>query len=76
MEHRRRKLSLNFAKKALKHSKFKTWFKPTPATENDIHKRIKFKSVKSNKMKLKKSPLDYLTKLLNENNSGVRSKIH
>ena len=61
---RRRKICLKFAKKAQKHSKFSKWFRPNPK----LQKRLlqpKFCPVVYKKERFKKSPLSYLTGLLN-----------
>ena len=66
LESRRRKLSLKFAIKASKHSKFKAWFKPSEYNINTRQEKSKFCDVKSNHVRFEKSALSYLTKLLNE----------
>ena len=42
---RRRKLCLKFAKKSLKHSKFKTWFKPTALKTKTRQEQLRFQEV-------------------------------
>jgi len=66
LESRRRKLSLKFAIKASKHSKFKAWFKPNVNNVNTRLEKPKFCDVKSNHVRYEKSAISYLTKLLNE----------
>ena len=70
LEFRREKLSLTFAKKALKSEKFKNWFEIDETIEPNIKTRNykpkpKLKQVQCRKSKYKKSPLPYLTELLN-----------
>ena len=62
---RRRKICLTFAKKSQKHSKFNKWFKPCPSVATR-RKRPKFYEIYSKKVRFDKSPLSYLTKLLNQ----------
>ena len=59
-----KKLCLNFAKKALMHVKFNDWF----IKNDDMANKTKFLEVVSRQKKLQKSPIPYLTRLLNENN--------
>ena len=61
---RRKKLCLNFAKKALMHGKFNDWF----IKNKDMANKTKFLEVVSRQKRLQKSPIPYLTRLLNENN--------
>ena len=71
LEKRREILSLNFGKKALKSTKFKNWFceeenrEPYVKTRNNRQKQ-KLKPVTWRKVLYKKSPLPYLTEILNE----------
>ena len=62
---RRERLCLNFAKKAVKHVKFRDWFKQSNSTG-----RVKYCDTVARKKQLWKSPILYLTRLLNKNNSG------
>ena len=71
---RRIKLSLNFAKKCLKHKKFNKWFMPTEESRNNIVERTQFKEVRGKHKKILKTPIPYLTKLLNTNNQGKMIK--
>ena len=66
LEARRKKLSLKFALKASKHSKFKSWFKPNHCKVNTRYEKTMFCEVKANHSRFEKSALSYLTKLLNE----------
>ena len=63
---RRKKLVLNFAKKALKHEKFKSWFKPTDNI--NIFNRTKYVPTISRTENLRESPIPNLTRILNQNN--------
>ena len=65
LETRRVKLSMNFALKAEKHSKFKNWFKPTPSGHITRLEKPKYCSVRANHSRFKKSPISYLTRILN-----------
>ena len=63
---RREKLCLNFAKKAVKHPKFRHWFKQINP-EQPLN-RAKYAESVSRQKRLLKSPIPYFTKLLNKNN--------
>ena len=65
LELRRQKLSLKFAIKASKHSKFKAWFKPNDQNVNTRQEKTKFCDVKASHSRFDKSAISYLTKLLN-----------
>ena len=67
---RREKLSLQFAKKASKHPKFKHWFKVTNPEQPT--ERAHYAPTISRNKKLLKTPIPYFTKLLNINN-GYKS---
>ena len=62
---RRRKLCLKFAKKSLKNSKFKTWFKPTTQKTKTRQEQLRFQEVQCRTDRYKESPISYLTSLLN-----------
>ena len=69
---RRKKLCENFGKRAMKHPKFKSWFRdfipknPKMTTRGSDKKHDpKFIPVPSRTNRFKKSPLPYLTELLN-----------
>ena len=66
LEHRRNSLALKFAIKAEKHNKFKAWFKPTTKSVNTRAKRFKYCDVKANHSRFVKSPLSFLTRILNK----------
>ena len=62
---RRERLCLKFAKKALQHDKFRNWF----MKENgNVGSNKSFAETKSRLSRLQKSPIPYLTRLLNSNN--------
>ena len=63
---RRQALSLNFAKKALKHKKFKQWFKVLQVGGS----KAKFAEPKARLQRLAKAPIPFLTSLLNKNNGA------
>ena len=60
---RREKLCLNFAKKALRHEKFKSWFKKKSGPG-----RAQYCEAISRRKQLAKSPVPYFTRILNSNN--------
>ena len=67
LSERRRCLCLKFASKALKHEKFSNWFCPTEDIGIDTRStKPEFKPVSSRTKRFEKSPLHYLTRLLNE----------
>ena len=65
LDNRRSKLCLKFAKKSSKNKKHKHWFKVKSATKNTRQRKTKFCEVVANHIRYKKSPLGYLTNLLN-----------
>jgi hypothetical protein len=64
---RRRKLCLKFAKKSAKSEKFSKWFKPRTTRTPLRTQRPKYHEVISRLRRYEKSPLSYLTSLLNDN---------
>ena len=55
-----------FSKKAIKHKKHQKWFK----TEYySINKKATIKEIESNKTQLRKGPIPYMVKVLNEYNN-------
>ena len=66
LQSRRDKLSLNFARKSEKHYKFQSWFKPAVCSQDTRQVKFKYCDVKANHSRFSKSPISYLTKLLNE----------
>ena len=66
LEARTSKLCLKFAKKAEKNPKHKKWFKPSHKSTNTRQKLPKYCPVFANKGRYEKSPISYLTNLLNK----------
>jgi hypothetical protein len=62
---RRRKLCLKFARKSLKSTKFKNWFKPNTRYTTTRQDQTEFCEVYSRLERFDKSPISYLTNLLN-----------
>ena len=60
---RRKQICLSFAEKAQKHEKFRNWFKLREEPNQSTFIEVPFRTIR-----YKKSPLPYLTKLLNEKN--------
>ena len=65
LDSRRDKLCRKFAKKAEKNPKHKKWFKPSHKPANTRQKVPKYCPVVANKGRYEKSPISYLTNLLN-----------
>ena len=65
LEQRRNVLALKFAKKSEKHQKFQSWFIRAKKPVNTRTKTPKYCEVKANHTRFQKSPLSYLTKILN-----------
>ena len=65
LETRREELCLNFARKSEKHHKFHKWFKTRQKSKTRLEKD-KYIPVYSNYMRFDRSPISYLTKLLNK----------
>ena len=63
---RREMLCLKFAKKAERHTKFEKWFKPTVNTRNTRLIKPKYCSALTRHSRFRKSPLPFLTEVLNE----------
>ena len=72
LSERRVTLCTNFAKKALKHEKYKTWFYPASARSSTKPEtrfpepQLKFKNVQCRTSRYEDSPIPYLTRLLYE----------
>ena len=66
LEYRRNKICLNFAKKAENHEKFQKWFKESKVRQESRLKKFKYCEVNSKHSRLDKSPIPFLTRLLNE----------
>ena len=65
LSNRRSKICIKFALKAEKHNKFKTWFKLNRKTFHTRSIPMKYCPVISRTKRFEKSPLSYLTNLLN-----------
>ena len=65
LETRRVKLTLKFGLKSAKHSKFRKWFKVSNKMYNTRHDGPKYCPVRAFHSRFEKSPLSFLTKLLN-----------
>ena len=79
LELRRQNICLTFGKKALKSDKFKQWFSINEDSEPVIKTRNfkpkpTLKKVKCRKKKYRKSPIPYLTDLLNDDFERQKSK--
>ena len=68
LENRRAKLCLNFARRAENHTKHMQWFKLRPKTTTRQN-NYKYWSVNARTDRLKRSPIPYLTNLLNRHYS-------
>ena len=69
LEARRNQLCLKFGKKAEKHIKHKHWFKLNDQTVNTRQEKYKYCDVKARLNRFKKSPISFLTNMLNEHYS-------
>ena len=65
LESRREKLCVKFASRAAKHPKHSSWFKPNNIDVNTRQTKTKYCSVIANKDRYARSPISYLTILLN-----------
>jgi hypothetical protein len=71
LEARRTKLCLNFAVKATKHPKHKDWFVPNcPPGPKTRSEKVQFKPPICRLSRFKKSPIPYLTNLLNNRSTS------
>ena len=66
LEARRHKLSLKFARKAAVHPKHRNWFRLNTNTVNTRQEKSLYCPVYSNHDRFDRSPLAYLTNLLND----------
>ena len=66
LETRRKRISLKFAMKAVKHPKFKSWFKLIEPDKTGV--RAHYETNRGRQKRILKSPIPYLTKLLNKHN--------
>ena len=69
LESRRDKLCIKFAQKAEKHKKHKYWFKTSKKANDTRQKQTKYCNGVANKDRYKKSPVSFLTSLLNKHYS-------
>ena len=65
LEDRRRKLCSKFAKKAVKHENFQNWFKVDKTRSRKRQEQPRYCHVRARLGRYKKSPLSYLTDILN-----------
>ena len=65
LDQRRNTLALKFALKSEKHDKFKAWFKPASKSVITRSKPLKYCEIKANHSRFFKSPLGFLTRMLN-----------
>ena len=65
LEARRNKLSLKFGLKAEKHPKFRNWFKPIEVKHKTRLEKPKYCIVRANHTRFAKSPISFLTRMLN-----------
>ena len=63
---RRDELCLKFVKKAEKHQKHRNWFKQNSNAVNTRQTKTKYTEVYAKHSRFKKSPLSFLTNMLNE----------
>ena len=70
LSERRKKLCLSFGSKAQKHAKFSKWFKVNSKQSNTRQKQPKFCQVIRRTDRFDKSPLSYLTNILNQKYSN------
>ena len=69
LQTRRKHLALKFALKAENHPKFRTWFKPNPKFGKTRTLQPKYYPIRSSNWRLERSPIGYLTTLLNNHYS-------
>ena len=67
LESRRQKLCLKFAKKCVNHPKHTNWFKECTGKPNTRQEQTKYWPVYTDHDRYYRSPISYLTRLLNEN---------
>ena len=66
LDDRRTRLCLNFALKAEKHPRFSSWFSPSLKVRDTRGRYNKYSKPRSNHARFDKSPINYLTDLLNQ----------
>ena len=69
LETRRNKLCLKFGKKCEKSDKFNNWFKLNTQSVNTRQEKTKYVKVRSRLSRLEKSPISFLTNMLNNHYS-------
>ena len=74
LETRRNQLCLKFGKKAEKHEKFRNWFKLNDMPVNTRQDKMKYCEVRARLGRFKKSPISFLTNMLNEHYSNPKNK--
>ena len=68
LDDRRQIQTFKFAKKAQRHEKFKNWFEVNQTGVNTRSEKLLFKPVNGHKKKIQKSPIGFMTKMLNKFN--------
>ena len=74
LESRRTQLCLNFALKAARNPKFYSWFAPNQTEVNTRSEKLPFKKINCRTRRFRKSPLPYLTDLLNSHVPTLKQK--
>lgn len=74
LESRRTKLCLKFALKAVRNPKFSSWFAPNTYQVNTRSVKPPFKKINCRTRQFRKSPLPYLTNLLNTHFPTLKQK--
>ena len=69
LETRRNKLCLKFVKKCEKSDKFSNWFKLNTQSVNTRQEKTKYVKVRARLSRLEKSPISFLTNMLNHHYS-------
>ena len=69
LETRRNQLCLKFGKKCEKSDKFRKWFKFNTQTVNTRQEKTKYVKVRARLSRLEKSPISFLTNMLNHHYS-------
>ena len=72
LDMRRNQLCLNFGKKSEKHEKFKHWYKLNDLTAETRQEKFKYCNVKARLTRFKKSPISFLTNMLNDHYSKTK----
>ena len=66
LEERRNKLTLNFARKVSKDSRFKHWFPEKQYGDINLRRELKYEEQFARTERLKKSPLFHMRRMLNQ----------